>query len=345
MKDLIRRWLRMLLGGGAIATLLLLAVGSASAQYGGYSSPGYCQPGYCPPTSYGYGHAPAYYRNVWSAWTYGPWGKDPSYFIYYRTWYDHCGAATNHNDGWLYNRHSQGGKWCYERHCLISAYASKPSLDPSPYVEKYNGTQAGYDADLYAVVKKYPFLFGGVLAQKDLPYASSPQDFLAPLNSTAELRQTLAHKSEMSSKDIALKIFQQESEAESRDKEVRGRLAIISEHGRQDERMFAEFKEFLAVRRQQVTIDANAGQAVKVPVADPELATLITNNCLRCHGAEKQEGGLDFRQADKFTSDQRYAVFSATLTGEMPKGGTALTRDQTEPFRKWYEEALLAARR
>lgn len=349
MRDLVKWWLKRLGLLDAVAVLLMWALvfaATASAQYGGYGHGGSCVNGYCPPTyapSYakGYGYGSQYF-NTKSAWVYRPWPTDPRYYFHYYTIYDHCGNATNHNDGWLYNLDAHG---CYHRHCLISQYASKPSLDPSPYVEHLGGTQVGYDVEQYTVVKKYPFLHQpGVLQGKDLPFASSPQDFLAPYETTGQLRIELAHKADMSTKDIALRVFQQESDRESKQEEVRGKLALLAETGRQDERMFAEFKEFLAVRRGQALISADAGQA-KIPVDDPALAQAISTKCFSCHGGDRGvEGGIDFREADKFDREKKYAVFTSVLTGEMPKGGTALSREQSEPFRKWYEDSLLASK-
>lgn len=351
MKDLWKWVLRQWgLVGGALA-LLLLIVGTAGAQhYGGYGD-GYQKPCYGPecystPNYHGHGYgykASSYggYRSQWSAWTYGPWSKDPCYFAHYRTWYDHCGVATNHNDGWLYS-YVHG---CYQKHCLIDEYAGKPALQPYGHVEKFSGTQVGYDPDLYCLIQKYPYLFApGVLQSKGLPGVVSPQDFLEPGGNTGELRQTLAHKESMSAKEHALRIYEKESDRESLQDKVRGQLALVTAQGNQEERLMAEIKEIVAVVKSRAKITAEL-DTESVPVDDPALAAVITTSCLRCHGAAKQEGGIDFRQADRFTSDQRYAVFSAVLTGEMPKGGTALAKEKIEPFRKWYEEGLLAARR
>ena len=354
MRDLLKwLWKRMGLLEAAMLVLVwaLVFAATASAQYGhgvysgGYSS-GYsghgCSPGYCPP-SYGYGtpNPHPYYRNIWSKWAYKTWDSNPSYYVHYRTRYDHCGQWYNENDGWLYKLDSYG---CYHKHCLISQYASKPPLAPSPYIEQFGGNSVGYDVEQYTIVKKHPFVHQpGVLQGKDLPLASTPQDFLLQPEKTAALRIELAHKAHMSDKDMYLALAQQAGDQESKQEEVRGKLALLAETGRQDERMFAEFKEFLAVRRGQALITADAGQA-KIPVDDPALAQAISTKCFSCHGGGKVEGGIDFREADKFDRDQKYAVFTSVLTGEMPKGGTALSREQSEPFRKWYEDSLLASK-
>lgn len=345
MKDLWKWVLRQWgLVGGALV-LLLLVTGTANAQHygGGYQKPCYGPDCYSTPSYHGYKSA-SYggYRSQWSAWAYGPWAKDPCYFVHYRTWYDHCGAATNHNDGWLYS-YVHG---CYQKHCRIDEYVGKPALQPYGYAEKFSGTQVGYDPDLYCLIQKYPYLFApGVLQAKGLPGVVSPQDFLEPGSNTSELRQTLAHKESMSAKEHALRIYEKESDKEALQDKVRAQLALVTAQGNQEERLMAEIKEIVAVVKSRAKITAELGSDESVPVSDPALAQLIQQQCLRCHGANKQDGGIDFRQADKFTPEQVYAVFSAVLTGEMPKGGKALSRENIEPFRKWYEEGLLAGRR
>lgn len=341
MKELVKCILKSLV-------LLLLVASAANAQhYGGYSPPCYGPNCYSTPIYYGksYGHSGGYasgYRSQWSAWTYGPWSTDPKYYVHYRTWYDHCGNPTNHNDGWLYCLDPHG---CYIKHCLISEY-SRPALSPYGHLEKFSGTQAGYDPDMYCLVQKYPYLLApGILASKGLPGVSSPQDFLEPGSNTAELRQTLAHKESMSAKEHALRIYEKESDKEAMQDKLRAQLALVTAQGNQEERLMAEIKEIVAVVKSKANIRADLGAEESIPVADPALAQAIQGQCLRCHGATKQEGGIDFRQADKFTPEQRYAVFSAVLTGSMPKGNKALSREQAEPFRKWYEEGLLSIRR
>lgn len=97
---------RLLFALALVAGACLSLTPAADAQY----YPSGCSSGYCPPTNQhfgrSYGYAPSYshtgYRNVLSGWAYTCWSGDHSLYTRHRTWYDHCGTATNHYDrDWL----------------------------------------------------------------------------------------------------------------------------------------------------------------------------------------------------------------------------------------------------
>lgn len=318
--------IRKLLAGPAFAILLLMFVAPAFAQYGGYSA----------------GYSAPIYRNVWSGWEYKVWPTDPKYYTYHRTWWDHCGTPKNEYDGWLYCLDAHG---CYVRHCLISQYGYKPKLGSSPYFDPHGQTEAAYHGDQLALAKALVALTApGVLAQKNLPFPGSANDILAPSYTTADARVANAHRESMSAKEYAAKIYQAEQDKEKLDLQIRGQIAILREEGQQDERLLAEFKEFRAVRLRQSKISAGAGTQVTIDVPNNELAEIIATKCVSCHGPQKQEGNLDFRNAGSLGYEKWNLCSLRCAAGEMPKDAPKLTLAQTQLFSDQAKIALKAGR-
>jgi hypothetical protein len=331
---------RLLVALALVATAALSLLPSAGADY----PP--CHDGYCAPThygrSYGRSYAPSYhrshYRSQWSKWAYTPWDQHPEYFTRHHTWYDDCGHPTNYFDDWLYTRWWNGCEWTYRKHCLLSEYAGyKPTLSTSPYIDPLGTTEVAYDRRVYHAAKGYPPLTQpGVLAQKGLPEARSANELLAPYESTAAARVEYASKSDQSAKELAFKVYQGEQQREAEQERIRGELAIIREQGQQDERAFAEFKDFIAVRRQRATIDASPrsrGNQISFDTAQvnsAELGTLLNTRCVSCHGATQQAGKLDLRDYASFDADKWKLIRRVCEEKDMPKEGEPLTAKELD---------------
>jgi hypothetical protein len=319
-----------------VAGACLSLLPAAHAQYAG------CYGGYCPPQTYAKsygGYSGQRYYNTKSAWVYRPWPQDAGYFYHYYTVYDHCGNWVNHDDGWLYTYHAG----CYTKHCRISEYAGKPSLQPSPYTDPRGSTEVGYYGPDYQAAQKYPLLLiPGVLAQKNLPGTIDPRDILAPFTPTDQARQQFAERSHASATELALKIAQGEQAKEL--EQIRGRNALAREiqAHQNDERFLAEIKEFFAVRRQQATIDAGAVGASRsvINVGNPKLAELINARCISCHGPGKADGGLNFAEVTASNRAVWQKSYRKCATGEMPKGGEPLKNDELDLFDEQYQFAL-----
>lgn len=316
----------------AMALAVAAVCSTAEAQYYG----GTCSPGYCPPT-YAKTYSHPSYRSVWSGWTFAPWAHDGTYFTRYRTWYDHCGTATNHNDGWLYTRDAYGS---YCKHCLISSYAAK--VPASPYIDAIGKTESGYHADEYNVVRAYPVLLTtGLIAPKNLPGTIDPRSVLAPPESLAKARQAFAENTQVSSTEMALKIAQGEQAKELEQIRGRNQLAREIQSQQNDERFLAEIKEFFAVRRQQSVIDASAATPrVALNVGNPKLGELISARCVSCHGPGKAEANLNFANVGPTDFKVWQKSFRKCATGEMPKNGEPLTDDELDLFDEQYQAAL-----
>jgi len=311
------------IGIGAALVLLVLSCFSpmASAQYG----------------HGGYSGAHPYYRNVWSGWVYAPWASDSNYYTFYRTKYDDCGIPTNHNDGWLYCLKSPG---CYEKHCKIADYSVK--VPARNYIEPRGCTEVGYCKDEYELVKRYPFA-AGLTSPKDLPGTIDPRSLVATFDSQALARMAFAEKSFTSTKDMALKIAEGEQAKEL--EQIRGRNALARQiqADQNEERAFAEFKEYRATARREALIDNGAAtpRAV-INVGNPSLAGLIQDRCVSCHGPGKAEAGLNFANVAATDFKVWQKSFRKCATGEMPKGGEPLSNEELDLFDEQYQLALKA---
>jgi mono/diheme cytochrome c family protein len=337
-------FLQKLLGKAAVpALLLLLAVlifpPMVSAQYGGS---GYgCSPGYCPP-SYGYapksyGYTPRYY-NTRSGWVYRSWPQDPKYYFHYYTIYDHCGKATNHNDGWLYTLDSYG---CYHKHCLISQYAYK--LEPSRYIEPRGATEVGYYRPEYELARAFPYLVKpGVIHAQESPRFLDPHSVIAPLNDQESARLAFAEKSVESVTSMGLKIAERGQAIEAEKVRARGQLASQAQNDNTKLQILAKLNEIVATIDRTVTIDAGATPRAIINVGNPALAALIQDRCVSCHGPSKAEGGLNFSNVAASDVKVWQAAFRKSATGEMPKGGEPLTDDELDLFDEQYQLSLKA---
>lgn len=330
--------------GIAIAFVLLAVLifpPMASAQYGGYAPS--CANGYCQPS---YGYSPTYtksygYRNQWSAWTYGAWGQDPSYFIFYRTFYDHCGTATNHNDGYLYSRYWHGGKWCYERHCLISAYAVK--VPATRYIDPLGRTEVGYYQPEYEAARAFPYLVKpGVIHAQETPRFLDPRSVLAPLADQSLARSAFVEKAVETTTSMALKIAAQDQANEAEKVRARGTLARQAQNDNTKLQILAKLNEIVATLDNKVSIDAEATPRAIINVGNQSLSALIQDRCVSCHGPGKAEGGLNFASVAATDFKVWQKSFRKSATGEMPKGGEPLTDEELDLFEEQYQLALKA---
>lgn len=345
MKRLLE-FLQKLWGKAAVpALVLLLAVlifpPMASAQYACQTHD--CAPGYCPPS---YGYSPTYaksygYRNQWSAWTYGAWGQDPSYFIFYRTFYDHCGTATNHNDGYLYSRYWHGGKWCYERHCLISAYAVK--VPANRYIDPLGRTEVGYYQPEYEAARAFPYLVKpGVIQAQDTPRFLDPRSVLAPLADQSLARSAFVEKAVETTTSMALKIAAQDQANEAEKVRARGTLARQAQNDNTKLQILAKLNEIVATLDNKVSIDAEATPRAIINVGNPELARVIQDRCVSCHGPGKAEMGLNFASLAATDFKMWQKINRKVLTGQMPPDQPIDEEAELDLFDEQYQLALKA---
>ena len=299
-----------------------------------YNSPKYCTPGYTPSSG------PTWY-NTWSRWTYKQWDADPSYFIYYRTHYDHCGCWKNFNDGWLYT-YANG---CYHKHCLISAYAGKPTVYPTSYVEPLGKTEVGYFAPEYEAAKAFPYLVKpGVIYAQESPRFLDPRSVLAPLADQSTARATFVDNAVRSTTDMALKIAAQEQANEAEKVRARNLLARQAQNDNTKLSILAKLNEIVATLDNKVTIDAEATPRAIINVGNPELARVIQDRCVSCHGPSKAEKGLNFAAVAPSDTKVWKAAYRLVATGQMPKGGDALTDEELDLFDEQYQVALRSSR-
>ncbi len=65
------------------------------------------------------------------------------------------------------------------------------------------------------------------------------------------------------------------------------------------------------------------------------LTKLVSDKCLRCHGPQKSEGGLDLSRLDAVPIGKRFAAFSLCAAEEMPKGGQPLGDSELRLLYAW----------
>jgi mono/diheme cytochrome c family protein len=65
------------------------------------------------------------------------------------------------------------------------------------------------------------------------------------------------------------------------------------------------------------------------------LTKLVSDRCLRCHGPQKSEGGLDLSRLDAVPVGKRFAAFSLCAAEEMPRGGQPLNDEELRLFYAW----------
>lgn len=69
-----------------------------------------------------------------------------------------------------------------------------------------------------------------------------------------------------------------------------------------------------------------------------QLQSLVNDKCVKCHKADKLEGGLDLTDLSALSAEQGHSIFeriySADPEKRMPKGAPALTRDELDLFER-----------
>ena len=282
---------------------LLILTSSVQAQY--YRSYNSCNTGYCQPTySQSYSQPKPTYE--WKQWT-----TDPTYWVKV-TITDNIIS----NDGWLYTRN--GTYW--ERHCLISDYKSQ--------------VRTVYHEPVYRAITQYPYLNKpGLIVASSPPGTIDPRDFLTPVNEDLALVET-ASKAQISTTEMALKIAQGEQAKEMEKIKARNQLASFALKSQADERFMSELQKLYALREQSATLSTEKSQADLSQIdAPPELASIVIDNCISCHGPTKQDAGIDFR-AVPADSDIWAEAWVDVKTGRMPKNGNKLTDEQVSKFKE-----------
>lgn len=77
------------------------------------------------------------------------------------------------------------------------------------------------------------------------------------------------------------------------------------------------------------------------------LDQVVASSCIRCHGGGSghQGGGLDLRDLASVPWETRLLCHSEVCNGTMPRGGQALTPEQTAMFYEWAQAGRMTARR
>lgn len=282
-----------------ILFLTLILISEANAQY--YST---CN-NYCPPTPT-YSQPKAYTPTYeWKQWT-----TDPNYWVKV-TIVDNIIS----NDGWLYTR--SGTYW--ERHCLISDYKSQ--------------VRTVYHEPTYRAITQYPFLNKpGLIVASSPPGSIDLRDFLVPVNEDLALVET-ASKAQISTTEMALKIAQGEQAKEMEKIKARNQLASFALKSQADERFMSELQKLFALREQAATLSTEKSPADLSQIDAPaDLASIVIDSCIGCHGPTKQEAGIDFR-AVPADSDIWAEAWISVKTGRMPKNGNKLSDEQVSKFK------------
>lgn len=69
------------------------------------------------------------------------------------------------------------------------------------------------------------------------------------------------------------------------------------------------------------------------------LRAVVDKHCLRCHGPEKQGGGLSLASLSAIDKGGRWHAHGLVNSGEMPKGGKALTDQEVVLFYQWAKSS------
>jgi hypothetical protein len=325
------------LAKSCLCLALLALAASAEAGYPRYSAPScgtYACPTYSQPASYSYSYAPTY-----SGWTYRLYpGTDFYYRVRHVTHYGY--APQVETDPYLYTL--AGG--CYAQHCLISDYLARPAvvLQPAAKLAIIGTADYGVDPLKYAVAKAYGTTVAGILQQQYPPSAVDVGSLLPPATTERPARLEAALKTSTSATEALKSIAMGDQDNERRESEARRQLALQANKLQSFERMLGKFNEMAAVADQQATFSATASLP-QIQTGDPQLSQLIATSCLRCHGGEKTEKGLDFKQAGTFDDDTWLACVAQVATGAMPRGGTPLKKDEVGLFKAEYKRSLARA--
>lgn len=321
--------------GFAIAIALLA---SASIADGQCYSRGYCAPNY----SSGYGYAQnygysSYSYPTYSAWVYLRWPTDANYFTRSRYAYSY-GARTLEHDGYLYSFDG----YSYSQHCPIGSYAAKSAvvLQPAVKVLVSGTTDYGYQAQQYAVAKVYGPQIATLIQQQGSPSPVDVASLLPPVQTERVARLDASYRANASATEMLAQAIRADQENERAETDARRQLALQANQFQAFERMLGQFKDMSAIVNQQAQVSASAN-AGSIPINDPALLAVVSQNCFACHGgSEGVKGGVDFRSANTFSSQAWKQARNAVLSGRMPKGGQALGDEAADLFDRQYQTAL-----
>lgn len=304
-------------------TLLLGLTGLASIAEAGYPTRYYYQSSYCAPTYSSYGYAPSYCAATYSGWTYRVY---PGTQYYYRVRNRiENGCYYPEQDVYLFV-YANG---CYTQHCLISEYLAKPALVLTPTCDlPYAGkTTAAYDVQTYLAAKLNP-KYANLLQQQGVP---SPVDIASLLPPSSTLSPAI-FESNVKQQSSAAQAYKDLAMAEiAKEKALNdGKIELAKQVNtfQAFERSIGKFSEMAVVTTNQTTVNANA-TASQIPLSDPLLVNAIAQNCFNCHGGNKVEKGLDFRQANNWDDKVWRKVSAMVACGQMPPPGNAQPLDES----------------
>jgi mono/diheme cytochrome c family protein len=310
----------VLLAVAILATMIFCS--TSSAQYGGYgyNTHSTCGSSYCPPTTY----------VSYSGWKWECWPRDHRYYYKTRYAYDAYGQSTYQHDGWLYTRSYHNGAYCYYQHCKIPS----PSVDS--YVEK-------------VVVREIPVLVAppqvGTTAYGTpiRPFGRLDQVPVTDLMQLANQKipddgQAVANNLALTAKYMAEASGKVAADAQQTIREKNAALA-------ENQRILIQgaVAENVAVKALQgvsaLGTQNFVGQDGSLNQGGADaLSLVISNNCLQCHGGEKVEAGLDFKNFGDFDQKTKLRCLTKVATGQMPprdSGKKELSDQQVKLFEAW----------
>lgn len=349
-----RRWFGLFLLAVVIAVGLLFQSAKAGGYgyYGGYNygcSPYYrshsnCYSGYCGPynySSYGYGYNSYGYSphcvrryNFRSAWSYAPWSQNPAYFTRYYSVYDWYesptvyGSYTNFNDGYLYTF----ANGCYHQHCLIDQYAVKAFVPVETvvtrevaqvnFVPELGTTQYGRPVSTTTIRTGGSYQPTGVAAlvnhNQDDKYALAAHELAKVATFSAQTARELSVNGQQ---------IQREKQAfESQNRQLAIKIAGLEN---------IIVKGLAEMQRGETIIED--GQLT--PTGATGLVAVLQNKCIKCHGGEKTERNIDFRQPANYDALFWAKAALKTQKGEMPPPDSGIER-LTEEEQKFIEAAI-----
>lgn len=269
----------------------------------------------------------------YSDWGYVPWETNTTYWLRAR-WVVYSATDKQlENDGWLYRKYQDG----YTRVLPLADYNTSRlnsyplQLGSTVYLQNPFKLLA---AKTYGI-KAAELVAPGQLSEHGIPEAVD----VASLLGAPQAQSAISLESAAKAQDSALSAYQAITQAqiakEREEMQIRGEIAKTAAASQATERLASQLKEFHAIAMQTAVVGAQKaqGEVAGIPIQNQALASVVSTKCFRCHGgADGVSGGVDFRLADKFDRVSWMKCYISVITGQMPKGGTKLSLQESELF-------------
>lgn len=311
--------------GKMLIALLLLVSANAFAQYKGHAG-AYCAPKY---GTYEVPHAT--YKSdakypIYSAWSWSPWATDGTYFIRQRWIYTTAEAKTLEDDGWLYVKIDATADG-YTR-ALLKVQYGVAQLGNAKYgydLFKYQASQiVGHKVAIYLPPTHVPAV--------ELPTPANVASILGDPNYNNEIDHADGYKAESLRIQGNQRIAEARIKLKSDELQMRNHLATRAQDDNAVMQYAALLREFAEARSKRLAVGnlANADSS-SIQLANRNVATILANKCLHCHGPDRQDARLDMRNADAFSLKMWAKISRLTHSGAMPKDDTPqLTQEELD---------------